>query len=125
MLKSPRRRKRPGSPFTKGKARREHKSKERLFEDGQWWFSPGAAARYLEVCWATLDKWGGCCPWLGGEGVTTRPMQGGYNRTIAYYSKQDLDTIREAKAKAPRFPEVEGRVYILDAAAALGVSVRT
>jgi hypothetical protein len=125
-----------GRPFRKTEARAAHKAKERITDGGEEWLAPRVAARYAGVSRTTLGKWRdrpqrrgrprrpGRCPPLG-RAIRTRPFPGGYNRTITYFAKADLDEWRDAMARAKPVPDRPGLVYIKDAAAELGVSVRT
>jgi len=115
-----------GRPFRSTEARRAHKRNERIFKEGQWWYSPQLASRYVGATQTTLNIWQTRCPWLEGTlGIATRCLRTAYSRLITYYLKRDLDEIRKAKAKRPRVPDYPGLVHVVEAARQCGVSVRT
>jgi hypothetical protein len=115
-----------GRPFKSTEARRAHKRKERIFEEGQWWYSPRLASRYVGATQTTLTLWQTRCPWLeGARGIEPRRLRTAYGRLITYYLKRDLDKIWEAKAKRPQVPDYDGLVHVVEAARQCGVSVRT
>ncbi len=118
-----------GRPFTRRAARQAHKAAERIRdEDGEEWLAPRVAARYVQQTQTTLALWAapeGKCPWLDGAAVETRSYSGVYNRKITYYRRRDLDRINAAMAARQPVPSYPGLVYIEQAAAELGVSIRT
>jgi len=116
-----------GQPYTKAKSRTAYAGKARLFVDGRWWYSPVAAQRYLGVLKTTINGWKESCPWLGGKGLETLPMEGAHGRTYTYFAKdrdRGLDAVLRARqGRAPR-PDVPDHVLIVAAAKELGVHPR-
>jgi hypothetical protein len=134
----PLRRKRTGRPFNSRTAKAAHAARACVTDGGEDWLSPRAASEHVGKSQVTLHKWAdrlarngrpfraGFCPLLG-RAIETRPLPGGYNRMITYFSKKDLNLINKAQAMrvpgvAPDCPDLS---HVDKAAEELDCHIRT
>lgn len=102
-----------------------HEENARIFRRGEWWLAPHLTAERLQVSETTVQKFATTHPKHGGPVLIPDEFQGADGWPITYYSEASVKALREYRVQLKHFPEVPGWVYIEDATAELGVSLRT
>jgi hypothetical protein len=118
-------------PLSSKRVRAEQRAKQRVVIDGTAYYAPRLTARLLRIDKSTLygsksrTGYKDSCPWLGGEGLPTLPLEGAFGRETNYFHGPTVDQARAAQAATLPVPTAAGLVSIAAARKKLGISDRT